>query len=318
MVKEMPISLWHQVLGRNVPLNIVTQLNEAHANELIQIRRTHAQQVETLKLTMATLQEKLIRRGRELAKLRHSKENFKKRFEPAALFGKSGKTVSTDTSMKNKKKKKVKAKKPASKRKSGTSVKFSSETGFDDMSDVVTPWSVKEGASSRPETTISMSISRASTSEGHGNNGAQQHKISKKRHANRPNTANTVTHQAPFYYLSPVDRAITDAALKEPSHEVGGCSSYAEDVDAPGKPLRLPANFMPLAPPRLASQASQSNALREQHDRLLGVRRNAHANSLPRRPATSDAGRQMNILSRKSRQLKMNQIDLLRRPGGYS
>eukprot|EP00946_MAST-07B_sp_MAST-7B-sp1_P000423 g423.t1 len=163
--------------GADVPLNIVTQLNEAHANELIQIRRTHAQQVETLKLTMATLQEKLIRRGRELAKLRQSKENFKKRFEPAALFGKSSKTASIEANTKSNKKKKARVKKPASRRKSGTSVKFSSENGFGDMSDVVTPWSVKEGASSRPETTISMAISRASTSEGHGNNGAQQHKL---------------------------------------------------------------------------------------------------------------------------------------------
>ena len=273
----------------DVPINMITRMNQAHAQELMQVRQMHAQQVEMLKLTMATLQEKLIRRGRELAKFRKSKDNFKNRFAPAGPFGGRGEptssqSASADTRMRQKGKKKKHnktIKKPASKKKSGSTVKFSTGNILgNNMSEIAAPWSVHDAASSRPETVVSMAVSGVSTSQTDADSLVQYERSNAARARARPSTVNTVVHQAPVYYLSPTDRTISDAALTDVIRENSNIPAYFADGRgsagaAPGQPLRLPANFMPLAPPRLASQASQSNALREQHDRLLGVRRAA-------------------------------------------
>ena len=285
-----------------VPKNVITQMSQAHAKEIMKLQVAHSRQVESLKLTMAALQEKLISRGRELTKLRQRRGNGRKKVSL------NRGPVAVDTRIKKSQKKKGKTKEAVKLSNPGVvdnpsrSVKFTIGGIASDMSDVGTPWP-QHSAPTRPETTI----------------GGRQYQLSEKEvggkakaaHVRRPSTVDTSQHSS-LYYMSPVDRSVMDATLKDAISK-SSTGIHARD-DSVHQPLRLPANFMPLAPPRLASHASKSNMLRDEHERLLGVRRNARADALPHRPITSETGRSNRAYTRRSRHLKMNQINLLHRP----
>ena len=239
-----------------VPLEVLNKIKAEHASELMRVRQTHAEQVNMLKSTLATLQSKLLSRGKELTKLRNLARQrprvqvrYSKRY--GAKFSGTNDPLVPDAPWEGGQ--------PEEPPAATENPKF-----------VERPVTVHAGAlrqgrgprnGSRGEGTTrgQVGFSMDDQAAGIQSRGGSGVPIPVSRdpaladpdiidpalidpwrstRINRPSTVHT-TH----YFMGP-ERAVTDSALTQAVQD---------------GPLRLPANFMPLAPPRLAAQSAAAS-----------------------------------------------------------
>ncbi len=279
----------------SVPLEVLNNTKAEHTSELMRVRKTHAAQVDVLKSTLATLQSKLLSRGKELSKLRKlASQRSRVQVRYNKKLGGAKFSAANDPLV------------PDAPWDSGSPQDPPVATATPKMAE--RPETVHAGArrgargrgqdrrngargrkNTRGHVGFSMDDRAAGTQSSVGGSVpvpvpldlalADPDAIDpalidpwrSNRTINRPRTVHT-TH----YYMGP-ERAVTDSALTQAMQD---------------GPLRLPANFMPLAPPRLAAQSAAATRAqaRARTSVPLPVRPQTSADTAQRRRRTGAAG----------------------------